>query len=98
MAARQNDLRLYLDFIPDPAKVDLISFFHVPLFNANLQPDPAPQTIMIFLKHFDTSRQTLLGAGKQYVSRTSKVGDLVPLINERMRLPTGTNLRLYEVG
>jgi ubiquitin carboxyl-terminal hydrolase 7 len=53
---------------------------------------------MIFLKHFDTSRQTLLGAGKQYVSRTSKVGDLVPLINERMRLPTGTNLRLYEVG
>ncbi|KAF7338349.1 Ubiquitin carboxyl-terminal hydrolase 21 [Mycena venus] len=55
MAARQNDLRLYLDIIPDPSK-----------------PDPPPQSIMIFLKHFDTSKQTLLGAGKVYMLRTSK--------------------------
>lgn len=29
--------------------------------------------------------------------RTSKVGDLIPIINERMRFPTGTNVNLYEV-
>jgi ubiquitin carboxyl-terminal hydrolase 7 len=52
---------------------------------------------MVFLKHFDTSKQTLLGAGKAYVPRNSKVGDLCPVINERMRWPAGTPLKLYEV-
>lgn len=52
---------------------------------------------MVFLKHFDTSKQTLLGAGKAYVPRNSKVGDLYPVINERMRWPAGTPLKLYEV-
>lgn len=79
MAARQTDLRLYLDVIPDPNKTDI-----------------PPQSIMVFLKHFDTSKQTLLGAGKVYMLRTSKVGDLVALINERMRWPAGTPIKLYE--
>lgn len=79
MAARQNDLRLYLDIIPDPSK-----------------PDPPPGHIMIFLKHFDTSKQTLFGVGKVLVSRNSKVQDLHPMINERMRWTPGTPLRLYE--
>lgn len=52
---------------------------------------------MIFLKHFDTSRQTLLGVGKVYVQRNSKVGDLFSYINEKMRWPAGTPLKLYEV-
>ncbi|KAJ7582794.1 hypothetical protein C8J56DRAFT_955745 [Mycena floridula] len=79
MAARQSDLRLYLDVIPDPSR-----------------PDPPPQSIMVFLKHFDTSKQTLLGAGKTYMLRTSKVGDLVPIINEKMRWTPGTPLKLFE--
>ncbi|KIK23400.1 hypothetical protein PISMIDRAFT_10907 [Pisolithus microcarpus 441] len=79
MAARQKDLRLYLDVIPDPSK-----------------PDPPPWHIMIFLKHFDTSKQSLFGVGKVYVSRNSKVQDLHPIINERMRWTSGTPLRLYE--
>jgi len=53
---------------------------------------------MVFLKHFDTSKQTLYGVGKVYMSRTSKVGDLVPVINERMRWTPGTPLKLYEVN
>lgn len=81
MAARQTDLRLYLDVVADPAK-----------------PDPPAQTIMIFLKHFDTSKQTLTGIGKVYVSRLSKVADLVPIINERMRWTPGTPVKLYEVS
>lgn len=52
---------------------------------------------MIFLKHFDTSRQTLYGVGKAYVQRNSKVGDLNHYINEKMRWPAGTPLKLYEV-
>ena len=52
---------------------------------------------MVFLKHFDTSKQTLLGAGKVYVLRSNKVGDLIPIINERMRWTPGTPLKLYEV-
>ena len=68
------------------------------LANASInQPEPAPGSIMIFLKHFDTSKQTLYGVGKVYVPRSSKVGDLVGIINERMRWPPGTPLKLYEV-
>jgi len=81
MAARQHDLRLYLDVITDPSK-----------------PDPPPGSIMIFLKHFDTSKQTLLGAGKAYVPRNNKVGDLSTIINERMRWTPGTPIKLYEVS
>ncbi|KZT28449.1 cysteine proteinase [Neolentinus lepideus HHB14362 ss-1] len=79
MAARQNDLRLYLDVVADPSK-----------------PEPPPGAIMIFLKHFDTTKQTLYGVGKCYVQRNAKVGDLIPIVNERMRWTPGTPLKLYE--
>ncbi len=52
---------------------------------------------MIFLKHFATSTQALLGVGKIYVQRNAKVGDLAHIINERKRWPAGTPLKLYEV-
>ena len=52
---------------------------------------------MIFLKHFDATRQNLYGIGKVYVLRTAKVGDLNQYINEKMRWPAGTPLKLYEV-
>lgn len=96
MAARQNDLRLYLDVIPDPSKVYLL-FFHLVVLTQHCQPDILAGSIMIFLKHFDTSKQTLYGAGKVYVSRNNKVQDLHPMINERMRWTPGTPLKLYEV-
>jgi ubiquitin carboxyl-terminal hydrolase 7 len=51
---------------------------------------------MIFLKHFDTSKQTLHGIGKCYAQRNAKISDLVPIINERMRWTPGTPLKLYE--
>jgi ubiquitin carboxyl-terminal hydrolase 7 len=80
MAARQTDLRLYLDVVADPpAKGDVPQGY-----------------IMLFLKHFDAGKQTLLGAGRTYVSRASKVGDLAAHVNERMRWAPGTPLKLYE--
>jgi len=101
MAARQNDLRLYLDVIADPSKVYALVIQPLMLTYQQfsiLQPEPPPQSIMVFLKHFDTSKQTLYGVGKVYMSRTSKVGDLLPVINERMRWTPGTPLKLYEVS
>jgi hypothetical protein len=53
---------------------------------------------MIFLKHFDTSKQSLYGVGRVYMAKASKVGDLVPVINERMRWTHSTPLKLYEVS
>jgi len=55
-------------------------------------------TIMIFLKHFDIATQSLFGSGKIYMPTASKVGDLVPIINERMGWASGTALKLYEVA
>ena len=52
---------------------------------------------MIFLKHFDVTRQSLYGIGKVFVLRTSKVADLYQYINEKMRWAAGTPLKLYEV-
>ena len=52
---------------------------------------------MIFLKYFDVSKQTLLGIGKVYVQKNTKVGDLSLIINERMRWQPTTPLKLYEV-
>jgi ubiquitin carboxyl-terminal hydrolase 7 len=98
MAARQNDLRLYLDVISDPSKVSPVAISdYLGLTEAN-QPEPPAGSIMIFLKHFDTSKQTLYGVGKCYVQRNSKVGDLCSLINEKMRWTPGTPLKLYEVN
>ena len=53
--------------------------------------------MMIFLKHFDTTKQSLLGVGKTFMERANKVSDLIPIINERMRWESGTSLRFYEV-
>ena len=102
MAVRQqSDLRLYLDILPDPSKVG--SLFHsseklgyLPPRVKKIQLDNAG-TIMIFLKHFDTTRQSLFGIGKIHMPRASKVSDLIPIINERMRWASGTPLKLYEV-
>ena len=101
MAVRQqSDLRLYLDILPDPSKVGCLSNSQETLclhsYMKKIQLDNAG-TIMVFLKHFDTTRQSLFGIGKIHMPRASKVSDLIPIINERMRWASGTPLKLYEV-
>jgi len=54
-------------------------------------------TIMVFLKHFDTTNQSLFGIGKIHIQSASRVSDLIPIINERMGWASGTPLELYEV-
>lgn len=84
MAARQSDLRLYLDVLNEPDET---------ITNAKALDN---NSIMIFLKHFSVSEQTLKGISKVYVQRTSKVGELVGTINALMGWQASTPLRLYE--
>jgi ubiquitin carboxyl-terminal hydrolase 7 len=53
--------------------------------------------ILIFLKYFDLSKQTLSGIGKVYIKKDDKVAALVIVINEMMLWPSSTPLKLYEV-
>lgn len=85
MASRQHDLRLFLEVLTPNS----LAMTH---FDA-----AAPgSAIMIFLKYFDTSRQTLLGVSRMYVQRQMRVADLVPTINELMRWPPTTQVKLFE--
>jgi ubiquitin carboxyl-terminal hydrolase 7 len=52
---------------------------------------------MIFLKHFDPRKQTLLGVGKKYVGKGDRLADLRPIMNQDMGRPLSTPLTFYEV-
>lgn len=53
--------------------------------------------IVVFVKHFDVSHQTLAGLGHFYVHRHMRVMDLALMINERLGYPATTPLKIYEV-
>jgi len=102
MAVRHgSDFWLYLDILPDTFKVSYLSRLSGALCSLHLrmkriQLDNAP-TIMIFLKHFDTTKQSLFGIGKIDMPRASKVSDLIPIVNERMKWASETPLKFHEV-
>jgi ubiquitin carboxyl-terminal hydrolase 7 len=85
MASRQQDLKMYLEIFPMEDKIKW----------ASEHPDEPP--IMIFVKHFDVSTQTLAGVGHFYVHKNMRVQDLVPMICEKTAVPAGTPLKVYEV-
>jgi ubiquitin carboxyl-terminal hydrolase 7 len=83
MASKAQDLKLYLEVL-DPAH--------------EAQPAESKEgQLMIFVKYFDVSDQSLAGIGHFYVHRGQKVGEVIPLINARMNFPENTPLKLYEV-
>ncbi|KAJ5947605.1 Ubiquitin carboxyl-terminal hydrolase 21 [Penicillium verhagenii] len=51
---------------------------------------------LIFLKNFDVVTQTLSGVGPVYVPKSQKVGDLGPVILQKMNWPVGTEFMLFE--
>jgi len=59
---------------------------------------PASRPVLLFLKHFDTDKQTLTGSGHVYVSSAGKVSDMIPQILESMSWPAGTELKFWEVS
>ncbi|GAA5992402.1 hypothetical protein JCM11641_002734 [Rhodosporidiobolus odoratus] len=84
MASRQQDLKLYLEYIDPRTKAEWQS-----------QHGTEPP-IMVFVKHFDIARQTLAGLGHFYVHRNMRVMDLAHKVNERMGYPSATPLKIYE--
>jgi hypothetical protein len=54
--------------------------------------------MIVFLKHFDRTRQTLLGAGIVFVQETDKVRKLEDMINDKMGWEEGTALKLYDAS
>lgn len=87
MASKTHDLKLYLEQLHDLYKQPHL-----------LPPEAKEPPIMVFVKHFDVSGQSLTGLGHFYVTRGQKVGDLVPMINAKVGYPHDTPLKLYEVG
>ncbi|KAI8455154.1 ubiquitin thiolesterase [Phakopsora pachyrhizi] len=82
MASKAQDLKLYLEVV-DP--------------NQELPPpDSKNGPLMVFVKYFDASGQTLAGVGHFYVDRNQMVSDIIPAINARMNFPENTPLKLYE--
>ncbi|RUP44365.1 hypothetical protein BC936DRAFT_149573 [Jimgerdemannia flammicorona] len=95
LASNFNILRLYLEVAEKPVSGKLW-----PTEGANVY-------LMIFIKYFDPKLQivewvervfiaNVPGCGKLYVSRNGKVGDIVPILNEKKGFPQGTQLKLFE--
>ncbi|KAF9100159.1 hypothetical protein BGX27_000461 [Mortierella sp. AM989] len=84
----QADLKCYIEFLDLPGQP-----------NGKTAPntnDFINGAIMIFAKYYDPFTSKLEGVGKLYVQKTAKVGDIVPILNERKGLPSNTPLRLFE--
>jgi ubiquitin carboxyl-terminal hydrolase 7 len=52
--------------------------------------------VLVFLKNFDVTTQTLSGVGSVYMRKNQKVQDLAPIILSKMNWPTGTDFMLFE--
>ena len=46
--------------------------------------------ILVFLKHFDSDAQTLMGVGHLYLKKNSKIADMVPMIMQMMEWTQGS--------
>jgi len=101
MVGRHSELRLYLDILPDPSMVGCSvrssEMFHRSHSHTKRILLEDVETTMVFLKHFNATKQSLSGIGRIHVPRARKVGDLIPIINGVMKWAPGTQLKLYEV-
>ncbi|CAG8473227.1 8493_t:CDS:10 [Acaulospora morrowiae] len=85
MAARQNELKLYLEVSDKPSTTK--TWFH---------PNEGNTHIMVFLKYFDPDTQSLEGLHFLYIHKFTKVGEIIPLLCEKRDLPPNTPLKIYE--
>jgi ubiquitin carboxyl-terminal hydrolase 7 len=72
MTARSAELRLFLDV----------------LSGEQAHPPPGKNTIMLFLKYFNATKQELRGVGGIHVPRQAKIGDLCAIIYEKIGWPS----------
>ncbi|ORZ20052.1 cysteine proteinase [Lobosporangium transversale] len=60
------------------------------------QNDSQNGDIMIFIKHYDPVTSKLEGLGRIHVHKQAKVGDIIPILVEKMGYPANTPLKLFE--
>ncbi|XP_037093906.1 ubiquitin carboxyl-terminal hydrolase 7-like isoform X1 [Pollicipes pollicipes] len=63
---------------------------------ATLPPFDKESDVLLFFKLYDPRTKQIHYCGHQYIAITSKVRELVPLLNERAGFPADTELQLYE--
>ena len=98
MDMQHGNLLFYLELLPDPLEGGSSSHSPKgPCLSTKETQLGNLREVMIFLKQFDATKQTLFGIGKLCVSKAKKVSELAEIINERMKWPSGTQLKLYEV-
>ncbi|KAI9493559.1 hypothetical protein BDB00DRAFT_883062 [Zychaea mexicana] len=59
-------------------------------------PSVKSDTSMVFLKYFDVKQQKMIGMGHLYIKAHDKVGEIIPALLDRAKLPKDTQLSLYE--
>ncbi|KAJ6562387.1 ICP0-binding domain of ubiquitin-specific protease 7-domain-containing protein, partial [Mycena capillaripes] len=77
---------------------DLCLYFGVNAEADLSKPYPPPGSILLFLKHFDRTQQTLRGAGTVFVQETDEVRTLELMINDKMGWREDTALKLYDAS
>ncbi|KAA1069421.1 Ubiquitin carboxyl-terminal hydrolase 7, variant 2 [Puccinia graminis f. sp. tritici] len=82
MASSTQDLKLYLEVLDPVHEAQAV--------------ESEERQIMIMVKYFNVSDQTLSGIGHFWVKEGQRVADLVPLINTRMKFAKGRRLNIYE--
>ncbi|PKY58434.1 hypothetical protein RhiirA4_550053 [Rhizophagus irregularis] len=89
MNSQQNELKLYMEIADKPINGN--TWF--PIIKENNRNG---SSIIIFLKYFDPSTQTLKGLCHLYVQKFGKVKDYINIFCEKEKLPPDTPLKIYE--
>ncbi|KNC97639.1 uncharacterized protein SPPG_07108 [Spizellomyces punctatus DAOM BR117] len=99
-AKTSNELRLYVEQMDDPFAAKISNGISQKPTPLPIRDDRLPGTvndIVLFLKYYDPFTSRLTYAGRLVVeNRQHKIGDIIPKLLERAKLPPGTPLRLYE--
>ncbi|KAI9103187.1 cysteine proteinase [Phlyctochytrium arcticum] len=93
------ELRLYIERLDDGAEVVQANATPVTAVKSVQTPDKpaAPSNeIVLFLKYYDPTTGRLSYAGRLVADRSLKTADIVPTLVERVKLPPGTPLKLFE--
>jgi ubiquitin carboxyl-terminal hydrolase 7 len=81
-----SDFRLWVEYTENPKDVPPYNKEH-----GNNNP-----WIVVFLKYYDPSNQSLRGLHHVYMRKNDKVQEIVPFINDMMKWPAKTELQLFE--
>ncbi|XP_017767859.1 PREDICTED: ubiquitin carboxyl-terminal hydrolase 7 isoform X1 [Nicrophorus vespilloides] len=83
-AETQNPWNIFLELLPPDSGA------------IGLPPFDKETDVLMFFKLYDPKQKKMHYCGHSYLPVTSKLADIVPLLNERAGFPFGTELVLYE--